>query len=138
MHLHCYFGGRLSLGLLVSLSQSLRDSMLFTHNSAALPLDSRSYQTWLFPAVFRSRQLLCPNLPASPLERIASRHTPPRAPGLLSKCLGECGLTETDSHAWGLIRPGLFHTFIRFANLFSSPVGPELRKIVKDNKKHIH
>lgn len=29
--------------------------------------------------------------------------------------------------------PGLLHIFIKFANLFSSPVGAELRKTVKDN-----
>lgn len=36
--LSCYFGGRLSLALLASPRQCLRDSLLFTHNRAALPL----------------------------------------------------------------------------------------------------
>lgn len=36
--LHCYLGDTLSPELFVSLSQSLRDSILFTHNSATLPL----------------------------------------------------------------------------------------------------
>lgn len=36
--LSCYFEGRSSLVLFMSLCQRLRDSMLFTHNSAALPL----------------------------------------------------------------------------------------------------
>lgn len=68
-------------------------------------------------------------MPASPLERVGSSHTPCRALGLPNKCLGEFDLTGTESQPVKAdLDPGLFHIFTRFENFFSSQLGPELRE----------
>lgn len=102
--LHCCFEDRLSLGLLVSLSKSLRDNTLFTHNSAA-PL------SWLIlsDVVISS----CLQEQTSAVSKFACFPTGEccRALGQLDKCLGECNLTGMDSQCGGWPGTGVVSHF---------------------------